>query len=47
MTARTPSELESGEKGSARAMADRWDAAQCPARWEPRAEPVSLFGDAA
>lgn len=34
-------------QNTARAMADRWDAAQCPARWEPRPEPTSLFGDAA
>ena len=34
-------------QNTARAMADRWDAAQCPATWEIRPEPVSLFGDAA
>lgn len=30
-------------------MADRWDAANCPPRWTPRAvyQPTSLFGDAA
>jgi hypothetical protein len=34
-------------QNTARAMADRWDAAQCPATWERRATPTSLFGDAA
>lgn len=34
-------------QNTARAMADRWDAAQCPARWSNLAVPQSLFGEAA
>lgn len=32
---------------TARAMADRWDAAQCPARWEYRHAPADLFEEVA
>lgn len=34
-------------QNTARAMADRWDAAQCPPRWIAREPHPQLFGDAA
>ncbi len=34
-------------QNTARQMADRWDAAQCPARWEPRAEQTDMLEGAA
>jgi hypothetical protein len=34
-------------QNTARAMADRWDAAQCPARWETRAMQQDAFEEAA
>lgn len=34
-------------QNTAEKMADRWDAAQCPARWELRPVPQNLFGEAA
>lgn len=34
-------------QNTARAMADRWDAAQCPARWMPRPIAQDIFGEAA
>ena len=30
------------KQNSARAMADRWDAMQCPAKWSARAEQMEL-----
>jgi len=34
-------------QNTARAMADRWDAAQCPPRWSPRASQPDLYESAA
>lgn len=37
----------SAPQNEARAMADRWDACQCPARWEVQPEQADIFGVAA